>query len=158
MKQSRYMLFTINNYKFAIQVNKIHDILDRTQIFSKKLENNCIINSLRYRGIEVPIIDVADILKKHNFRNDSSNSILLIELVFNSKSLLAGLAIDEILEIGCFDFLNTNCLMFDSKRLSFHENLLMIRNEPYILVDTEKLNSHYYAPFFESQNIRLLAN
>jgi chemotaxis signal transduction protein len=160
MKQSRYMLFTIDKCRFAIQVSKIHDIIERSELLVSKTQDNSTIDAFKYRGIEVPLIDMAEFYKVNSDLKKKSNMVLLIELNINTRSLLAGLIIDEILEISSFDFMCSNPVasLIDPKTYRIRENMLVNKGQPYMLVDTNELSKICYTKSLKMQTLQALAN
>jgi purine-binding chemotaxis protein CheW len=102
-RKKSYIYFSIGKENFAIDVSKVLEIMHLEQITVVPNASDYIRGILNFRGVIVPIINLA---KRFNFpqQEDRNDMIIVVEIYHNEKIILMGLLVNEVNDVIEFEF------------------------------------------------------
>jgi len=137
MKLSKYLVFKIKDYLFAIKTREIINILEKVRIYSKDEAKKDYF--FVYKGMNIPYIDLYKILGCEIECNKPVPFILIIDIKINNKNELIGIPIDEVVEITEIDDFMSYPFMQHTKVFSIKEAIVNYKNSPLIIINTDKM-------------------
>ena len=96
METAKYLIFKIDQQKYAIKTTNVIDIIENSNTHTK---GNSQKSGVRFNGKAVPVIDLN--ISEGIIRNYTKqfNSILIVETKLGFTKELIGLGLDDILEV-----------------------------------------------------------
>ena len=96
METAKYLIFKIDEQKYAIRTTNVVDIIENSKAHTKGTNQKC---GVRFNGKAVPVIDLN--ISEGIIRNYTKqfNSILIVETKLGFTKELIGLGLDDILEV-----------------------------------------------------------
>ena len=106
MKTSKFLIFRIENQQFAVRTNMVLNIIEQAKITNQTFYDSnkpYYRSALSFRGMSLPLIDLRQILGMKIDEHNTENCVLVVEILIDNKPDLAGITIDEVIEIAEFD-------------------------------------------------------
>jgi chemotaxis signal transduction protein len=133
MKLSKFLIFRVNDQKFAVKANQVINVIEHTiSGIEKQLDKNYF--SFNFRGMDIPLLFI------HKLMDDPLSNpsiIILLELQINKNYQLIGISADEIIEITTLDDILSYPLVFNNNSAdsnNFGEEIIIHNNEPIIVL------------------------
>jgi chemotaxis signal transduction protein len=95
METAKYLIFKINQKKYAIKTSSVVDIIENSRTYTKGQNQKC---GVRFNGKPVPVLDLKSVGSDAN-SDKHFNSILIIETKLGFTKDLIGVGLDSILEV-----------------------------------------------------------
>ena len=98
-----YVHFSIGNENFAVNVNRVLEILHLSQLTHVPNASEYIKGILNFRGAIVPVINLH---KRFNFDEHISEGkmVIVIEVMLNDNIILMGLLVEEVSDVIEFEY------------------------------------------------------
>lgn len=97
--QSQFLIFTVSNNHFGIEISNIKEVIEIDQIYTIPLVSKTIPGVINLRGIIVPIIDLCTRLYGHAIGASVSSKIIIVELENNGEIIQMGITVDSVLSV-----------------------------------------------------------
>jgi purine-binding chemotaxis protein CheW len=143
MRHSKYLIFKVNEQKFAIKVSKVINIIEKPRFAITTSQKPYYNEMIDFKGAIIPIIDLREVLSMNKDDIKIANCVLIAEIKINNLNALSGIAIDEIIEISSFDdfFAYPYNAVIDPQTCNLRESVHVLNGEPVIVINTDKLLS-----------------
>jgi chemotaxis signal transduction protein len=147
MKKSKCLIFKVDQQKFAIKSNNIVNILEHVKLIKEPISQTSQWCSFSFRGINIPLINIRNIMGLEKLNDFISGCVLVVELKINNKLELAGISIDEIVEISELDDFMSYPYMpvSSSQKCDIREAIVLHNGESVIVINVNKLSANQIA-------------
>ncbi len=98
---SQYLLFTLDEEKFALKTDDIQEIVDLINITKIPNSNKCVKGITNIRGELIPVIDPKIRFNKGEIKVQKRTSLILINVIDNidKKKIAIAIMVDCVLEV-----------------------------------------------------------
>jgi chemotaxis signal transduction protein len=142
MKISKFLIFKIDQQKFAIKTSSVINIVENAKLVHAGEESCSDYTSLSFRGMTLPLINMRELLGLSSSLIQINECVLVAEIKINNTLLIAGISIDEVLEVAEIDdFSAYPYIPFaSSNKYDFREAIVVRNGEPVIIINANKIN------------------
>jgi purine-binding chemotaxis protein CheW len=94
-----YLTFRIYNDLFAIQVERVHNIMELSHLTTDHYEKSFVAGSVNFRGVNIPVIDMH--MKCDLPHNDflKSTCVVVVDVNLKIEKLMVGILVDALYEV-----------------------------------------------------------
>ena len=100
---SQYLTFTLGEEHFAMEIAKVREVLDFTNITKVPRTPDFMRGVINLRGNVVPVIDLRLNLGMNAIEKTVDTCIVIVEVVMGSESLQVGMLADSVQEVVDID-------------------------------------------------------
>jgi purine-binding chemotaxis protein CheW len=98
-----YLTFKIGDELFAIQVERVHNIMELSHLTTDHYKKSFVAGSINFRGTTIPVIDMR--MKFDLPHNDflKSTCVIVVDVNLKIEKIIVGILVDalyEVIEIG----------------------------------------------------------
>jgi purine-binding chemotaxis protein CheW len=150
--QQHYLSIKLNDELFAINVNKVLEVLQKQQITKVPNVPDFIKGVINFRGEIVPVIEARQKFKMPSRANDQKNVIIVLDLEVNSKNILLGVIVDgvkDVLELT-EDIIKDVPEMGTNYNVEFIKGMVKLDNGFLMLLNVDRV--------FSSEEINIINN
>ncbi len=142
MKISKFLVFKIEQQKFAIKTSTVINIVEHAKLVHADINSSSEYDSLSFRGMTLPLINMRELLGLRSLPSQINECVLVAEIKVNNTLLIAGISIDEVLEVAEIDdFSAYPYIPFASTHKNDFREAIIVRNgEPVIIINANKMN------------------
>lgn len=161
MRHSKYLIFRVNEQKFAIKISKIINIIEKPHFAYATAQKHFHKETIEFKGAIIPIINLREVLTMNKDTKKQANCVLIAEIRVNKQNTLSGIAIDEVLEISSFNdfFAYPYNAIIDPNTCNLRESVHVLNGEPIIVLNTDKLfSNHIEAENCKAPLMQFIAN
>jgi purine-binding chemotaxis protein CheW len=100
MNESKsYLTFKIGNEFFAVQVERVHNIMELSNLTTDQYKKSFIAGSINSRGATIPVIDMR--MKFDLPHNDflKSSCVVIVDVNLKIEKLIVGILVDALYEV-----------------------------------------------------------
>jgi purine-binding chemotaxis protein CheW len=105
MNESKsYLTFKIGNELFAVHVDRVHNIMELSNLTAKQYKKGFVTGSINFRGASVPVIDMRmkfDLPYNNYYK---SSCVIIVDVNLKIEKLVIGILVDalhDVIEIDC---------------------------------------------------------
>lgn len=160
MKLTKYLVFKLNDQKFAIRSKSVLNIIENVKLLNTPVKCAYHAGIFCFNGLLLPLVDLHTLLNISQTNTPINRCVLIVELIINNRPEIVGLSTDEVVEITDFDdLLSYPCTpVYNSKIIELREAIILYKNEPVILINANKVHSHHFVDNSGKQNIHVFSN
>lgn len=98
-KSVQYLTFKLGNENFCIEIAKVREVLDYTEIIASSNTAGLIVGAISLRGSTVPVVDLKQSLGMSPVALGTDTCIIIVEIDFNRNIFALGALVDSVQEV-----------------------------------------------------------
>jgi purine-binding chemotaxis protein CheW len=94
-----YLTFKIGNELFAVQVDRVHNIMELSNLITGQYKKSFVTGSINFRGAAVPVIDMRMKFDMHYNEYYKSSCVIIVDVNLKIEKLVIGILVDALHEV-----------------------------------------------------------
>jgi chemotaxis signal transduction protein len=149
MKLSKYLIFKVQQQKFAIKTKYVVNVVENVKLITHKVDNNIVNTSFNFNGINIPYVNFHDLLGTHKDHSLHAECVLIAEIIVDGIYEIIGISIDEITEVSEMDDIMSYPYIpyNNNKPFDFRDAIIVYNKEPVVIINTNRIWSKHAHQF-----------
>lgn len=143
MKMSKYLVFKVNNQKYALQTRNVVNVIEHVKLIHQLDGEKKGMTVFNFKGISIQFLDFHQLVGAKRLDESVAEFILIAEVNLNGAHKIIGISIDEIIEVSEIeDIMNYPFNpIYNNRTCDIRESIVVYKGEPLTLLNTSRLRS-----------------